>query len=107
MLARLPLVFLVCCMLCAGCSDIIPGLNVRLHGDDNRQYHVQADPATHGYQVVGGAGELSYDIVPISADTLQDAWNDTGGELAVALPAILPSDVPAEYQIGPDRKSVV
>jgi len=102
-LARLPLGLLFCCMLCAGCSDIIPGLNVRLHGDDNRQYHVEPDPATHGYQVVGGAGRLSYDIVPISADTLQDAWNDTAdGDVPTALPAVLPSDVPPEYQIGPE-----
>jgi polysaccharide export outer membrane protein len=90
-------------MLCAGCSEIIPGLNVHLHGDDNRQYHVEADPATHGYQVVGGAGQVSYDIVPISADTLQGAWNDAdAGDVPAALPAVLPSDMPAEYQIGPE-----
>jgi len=90
--------------LIAACSELIPGLNVRME-NDGHDYHVTSRQDGSGYEVVpassaNGGSEIDYRIVPITPGTIVQI-DKLGTEASdVALPTILPSDIPAEYQLG-------
>jgi polysaccharide export outer membrane protein len=84
----------------AACSNIIPGLNVRAGSGDQHEYKVSADDENGGYKVEKAAA-ASYEVVELNAETLLASSPSPTDDAVAALPSILPSDIPAEYQIGP------
>jgi polysaccharide export outer membrane protein len=82
----LPIALLVSVLATSACSEMVPGLNVRV----DRSERAQKDQ-------VGAA----YQVVPVSASVLEDLYHENNSGEDVELPAVLPSDIPSEYEIGP------
>lgn len=84
----------------SGCSELIPGLNVR-DGGSQHQYQVVPENEADGYKVVKAGPATDYEIVPITSDILRDLAQNRLEENVASLPSLLPSDVPPEYRLGP------
>lgn len=84
-----------------GCSEIIPGLNVRLSGSGEHQYKIVNDEQKGGYDVAQTAPVPAYQIIPLDPQALKMMALQRSNEFADSLPSTVPSDVPPEYQIGP------
>lgn len=88
--------------LCAGCSQIVPGLHVRA-GEEGDHAYTEAPPTPVGvkpkpaqvqkYRVINVDPEVVADLLELQQLAPADA--------PPKLPVVLPSDVPAEYRIGP------
>ena len=87
--------------LTQGCSDIIPGLNIRSSGAEEHQYSIVSNQDGSGYNVVPGSNLPPYRLIELSPDVLKALESNRPPEFDATLPAILPSDVPPEYLIGP------
>ena len=72
----------------SGCSDLVPGLNVRTGGNGTHQYKVVSDTESNEYKVVEAAPSPQYDVVPITADLLR-----TLAEQSADSPELLPSRI--------------
>lgn len=93
----------VACLLAAslsGCSELIPGSNVRL-GGSGHTYKIVHDDNGEDYKVVNTPAGPNYRIVPITADVLREAYAPSIDKEEVSLPSLLPSTVPPEYRVGP------
>lgn len=89
-------------LVLAACSQIIPGLNIRIGSPGTHQYQVVADREDNGYKVVEAAGQnLEYKVIPITANVLVNLARERQAEAVEELPSLLPSDVPPEYRLGP------
>ncbi len=98
--ARLAL--LVTVGLAAGCSQVIPGLNVDASGGHEYSI-VKDDGAADQYKVVGNGSSTGYTLVDVTPDVvlaLARQQPEAGAESA-ELRSLLPSDVPPEYRLGP------
>ena len=88
----------------AACSDIVPGMNVRLDGS-NHSYSVVQDDSPSAYKVVDATPESDFQVVPVTADVLRSVLVSQEAELtqssAENLPSLLPSSIPEEYRLGP------
>lgn len=88
-------------LILTGCSDLIPGLNIRTGDAGTHQYHVVSSDADNSYKVVQASPTPAYEIVPINPDVLIAlAKRDDTDELD-SVPSLLPSNVPPEYRMGP------
>lgn len=85
----------------SGCSDIIPGLNIREGRHETHQYHVVSAEQNGAYKVEQVGPAPDYTVLQIDSALLKTlAHQDANGD-AQALPSLLPSDVPPEYKLGP------
>jgi polysaccharide export outer membrane protein len=85
----------------AGCSDIIPGLNVRMSDSGTHQFKVVENQDQPGYDVVRAAPVPEYRVVPITPEVLLRQSGTQEPASVQELRSLLPSDVPPEYRLGP------
>ena len=91
-------------MALSACSDIVPGLNVRLGSPGTHAYKVVSDDKTNSYKVVQQGPLPSYEIVPVTPDVIATLVSAPANPQAITdqtLPPLLPHDVASEYKIGP------
>ncbi len=99
----IPRLFAGLCLLLAGCSELIPGLNIRVGSQDRHEYRIQANDADNGYKVSPATSALSYRVVPITPDLMVSLSTEPMADplIGPSLKSLLPSDVPSEYRLGP------
>lgn len=98
---RFPVLVLIAPLLLSACSDLLPGLNIRTGGAGAHQYSIVADRDRGGYEVAKSSALPSYHVVPVDAEVLRAVASRPREGFDYDLPAILPSDVPPEYRLGP------
>jgi polysaccharide export outer membrane protein len=87
-------------VLCSGCSSLIPGVNIYSGSDGSHQYSpVKTDE--NGDPVTETDSKLTYRVVPINPRVLMGLAGRDADTPGSPLPAILPSDIPPEYRLGP------
>ena len=84
----------------AGCSEIIPGLNIRMGGGAH-EYKIVGDEEKGGYDVAKASSLPAYEIIPVGPEVLKALAHEPEDGFTYSLPSVLPSDVPPEYQVGP------
>jgi polysaccharide export outer membrane protein len=85
-------------VLLSGCSELVPGLNVRTSGTGHSYKIVQGEDGA-GYQVESTNTGGRYRIVPITAEVLKEVYSSTDPD-STGLPSLTPSTVPPEYRMG-------
>lgn len=87
----------------AGCSEIVPGLNVKPEGGSGHEYRIVRSDDGSGYTTVPGKAGVNYEIVPITGDliTTLAAAPQAAASAPAELRSITPAEVPPEYQVGP------
>lgn len=87
----------------AGCSDLIPGININEGTQGTHQYRVVADKDNNGYSAEQTAALPPYEVVPVTPDVLVELAKERqqNAAVAAAAPSLLPSAVPPEYRLGP------
>lgn len=85
----------------AGCSQLIPGLNIRTDSNGSHQYSIVSNQADGKYEVTRSGALPSYEVIPVGPDVLKAVASEQQEGFAYSLPSVLPSDVPPEYVVGP------
>lgn len=89
-------------VLVSGCSQILPGLNIKEGKVGGHEFAIVAKPEGQGYAVAPADVPLRYEVVPVDAKVVANLLHaDTDDAAARALPAVQPSDIPPEYRVGP------
>lgn len=94
----------LCALLLSGCSEILPGLNVRVASQGHDEYKIVRDASgKYGVEATqpDSGTHPGYRLLPITpklivAEAQAQQRNDNAN-----LPPLLPYAVPPEYQIGP------
>jgi polysaccharide export outer membrane protein len=85
----------------AGCSDLVPGININERSAGTHQYKVVRSEESTDFDVVAAGPVPTYEVIPITPDLLIAlAKSQDRGDMN-ATPNLLPSDVPPEYKLGP------
>jgi polysaccharide export outer membrane protein len=90
---------LALCAALSGCSDLIPGLNVRM--DSGSPPDCSGAAAQSATDCPGSHAAFSYDVVELNPESLVAISQQKPADPTDALPGELPSDVAPEYRIGP------
>lgn len=88
--------------LASGCSQLIPGLHVRA-GEEGDHAYTEAAPTPVGVKPQP-AKVQKYRVIQVNPEVVADLLELqqlAPADAPPALPVVLPSDVPAEYRIGP------
>jgi polysaccharide export outer membrane protein len=85
----------------AGCSDLVPGINIDEGGKGTHQYRIVRAPEKNGYEVKEAAPVPAYEVVEVTPDLLVDLAKEKQGDALDSAPSLLPSNVPVEYRLGP------
>jgi polysaccharide export outer membrane protein len=104
LIKRTPLIVLATIFAIAGCTNVIPGLNVDEGHAGGHAYHVVESKDNTGYAVVPGSPQFAYDVVAITPESLSDLVAGAGADdapPASALKPLAPAEVPPEYKVGP------
>jgi polysaccharide export outer membrane protein len=96
------LLLVLAAALLSGCSQIIPGLHVRA-GEEGDHAYTEAPPTPVGVKPQP-AKVQKYRVIQVNPEVVADLLelqHLAPTDAPPALPVVLPSDVPAEYRIGP------
>jgi polysaccharide export outer membrane protein len=85
----------------AGCSDLVPGININEGSNETHQYRVVHSDAAKKYNVVEGAPAPTYEVTPITPELLVALSHEQEHGDLDSTPSLLPSAVPPEYKLGP------
>ena len=101
----LRVIIAICIASLAGCSTLVPGLNIHVdHSVDDAYRVVKGPDGQYRAEPVHPNGKLpAYRIVPVTADVVvaQAEQREHVHHANDLLPAVLPGQPPAEYRIGP------
>jgi polysaccharide export outer membrane protein len=87
----------------AGCSGLIPGLNIDERSNGGHNYQIVESENGVGYKALPANGQADYNIVPITADVvagLSTAGTDAPPTVE-SLTSLDPNAIPPEYKVGP------
>lgn len=85
----------------AGCSDLIPGMNISEGRAGSHEYQVVSDSQSNGYKVIQADSKPPFEVVPITSNLLLSLAQQDNGNGLDTVPSLLPSNVPPEYRLGP------
>lgn len=91
-----------CLLALAGCTHILPGLNLNPHAERG-QYHIVKN-ASGIYEVLPNNPDSNlppYRMLPITADLIAAEARADPADINTHLPALQPGAVPPAYRIGP------
>ena len=101
----LRVIIAICIASLAGCSTLVPGLNIHVDHSVNDAYRVAKGPdGQYRAEPVHPNGKLpAYRIVPVTADVVvaQAEQRTHEQKTREVLPAVHPEQPPPEYRIGP------
>lgn len=103
---RTPLVVLciVFAMAATGCSTLVPGLNIDEGSKGTHEYRIVSEKEGTGYEIAPAQPQPAYQVVAITPQVIVDiAQNQAAAaeQDGDGLSALLPSDVPPDYRLGP------